>query len=63
MDCVKHVTLNTAGGRGFKTSLSEIGALLVNRFSRETDFCNKLFTISHQAIPWKLAGATNLCLQ
>ena len=64
MDCVKHATFNTAGGRDFKICLWEIGSLLVNKFSRETDFSNKLFRISHQGrMPWKLAGATNLCLQ
>ena len=64
MDCVKHATFNTAGGRDFKICLWEIGSLLVNKFSRETGFSNKLFRISHQGrMPWKLAGATNLCLQ
>ena len=39
-------------------------ATFSKKFSRETDFSNKLFRISHQGrMPWKLAGATNLCLQ
>ena len=47
-----------AGGRDFnlQDSKSEIGALLVNNFSREIRFFNKTLKRSHQGMFWKLAG-------
>lgn len=50
------------GGRGHKTK-SEIGELLVNKFSREIHFSNKSFGNNHQEISRKVAGATNLYLK
>ena len=50
------------GGTGHKTK-SEIGELLVNKFSREIHFSNKSFGNNHQEISRKVAGATNLYLK
>ena len=52
---------NEVGG-GHKTK-SEIGELLVNKFSREIHFSNKSFGNNHQEISRKVAGATNLYLK
>ena len=49
-------------GGGHKTK-SEIGELLVNKFSREIHFSNKSFGNNHQEISRKVAGATNLYLK